>query len=73
MKQIETEKMVERLEIKPYTTQELAVIYNMSSRTLRRNIAGIKDKLGKRIGHFYNVKQVEMIMEHMGRPYEIIT
>lgn len=63
----------ERLEIKPYTTQELSVLYNMSSRTFRRNIAGIKEKLGKRIGHFYNVKQVEMIMEHMGRPYELIS
>jgi hypothetical protein len=63
----------ERLEIKPYTTQELSVLYNMSSRTFRRNIAGIKEKLGKRIGHFYNVKQVEIIMEHMGRPYEVFS
>jgi len=61
-----------RLVIKPYTTKELAPIFNMSSRTFRRNIAAIKERLGARKGHFYSIKQVEMIIEHMGRPYEII-
>lgn len=61
-----------KLVIKPYTTKELAPLFNMSSRTFRRNIAGIKELLGVRKGHFYNIKQVEMIIEHMGRPYEVI-
>ena len=61
-----------RLVIKPYTTAELAPLFNMSSRTFRRNIAGIKDEIGVRRGHFYNIKQVEIIIAHMGRPYEVI-
>jgi hypothetical protein len=61
-----------KLVIKPYTTKELAPLYNMCSRTFRRNIAGIKEQLGERKGHFYNIKQVELIIAHMGRPYEVI-
>ena len=61
-----------KLVVQPYTTQELAPLFNMSSRTFRRNIEGIKDKLGQRRGHYYNIKQVEIIIEHMGRPYEVI-
>ncbi len=58
--------------IKPYTIKELSVIYNMCSRTFRRNIAGIQSQLGERKGHFYSIKQVELIIAHMGRPYEIV-
>jgi hypothetical protein len=59
------------LVIKPYTTKDLAPLYNMSTRTFLRNIEGIKEKLGSRKGHFYSIKQVEIIIEHMGIPYKI--
>lgn len=58
--------------VKPYTIQELSKMYNMCSRTFRRNIAGIQSQLGKRRGHFYSIKQIELIIAHMGRPYEVI-
>jgi hypothetical protein len=61
-----------KIVVKPYTNKDLGTLFNMSSRTLRRNIVGIKEKLGERRGHFWNIKQVELIMEHIGRPYEII-
>ncbi len=61
-----------KIEVKPYTNKDLGKLYNMTSRTLRRNIVGIKEKLGDRRGHFWNIKQVEMIMAQIGRPYEII-
>ncbi len=61
-----------KIEVKPYTNKDLGKLYNMTSRTLRRNIVGIKEKLGERRGHFWNIKQVEMIMAQIGRPYEII-
>ena len=61
-----------KIVVKPYTNKDLGIMFNMSSRTLRRNIVGIKEKLGERKGHFWNIKQVEMIMEHIGRPYEIL-
>lgn len=61
-----------KFSIKPYTVKELSVMYNMCSRTFRRNIAGIQSKLGKRRGHFYSIKQIELIIAHMGRPYEVV-
>src|ERR1044072_5931078 len=66
---------IEQTEVQPYTTKDLARIFNMSSRTFRRNIAGIKEKLGRKWkGYFYSVEQVVMIFEHMGgAPYKIIT
>lgn len=61
-----------KIVIKPYTNAELAPMFNASDRTFRRDIAKIKHHLGERNGHRWNVKQVEMIMELLGRPYEII-
>jgi hypothetical protein len=61
-----------KIVVKPYTNKDLGKLFNMSSRTLRRNIVGIKETLGERRGHFWNIKQVEIIMAHIGRPYEII-
>lgn len=68
-------QIVERTVVQPYTTKELAQIFNMSSRTLRRNIAGIRDQLGKkRMGYFFCVEQVRIIFEHMGgAPFELLT
>jgi hypothetical protein len=63
---------VMRFCVKPYTIKELSVMYNMCSRTFRRNIAGIQYQLGKRKGHFYSIKQIETIIAHMGRPYEVV-
>jgi hypothetical protein len=68
------DKTIERTVVKPYTTKELAQLFNMSARTLRRNIAGIKAKIGKRKGYFFSVEQVQMIFDQMGgAPYEVTT
>ena len=60
------------VDVKPYTTKELAAIYNMSNKTFNRNIRAIRPHLGIRMGHFWNVKQVFIIFEHMGIPHRII-
>lgn len=61
-----------RIVIKPYTNKELANIFNASDRTFRRDIAKIRHHLGERNGHRWNVRQIETIMELLGRPYEVI-
>ena len=61
-----------RLVIKPSTNKELAVFFNASDRTFRRDMAKIRHHLGERNGHRWSVNQVEKIMELLGRPYEII-
>lgn len=47
---------IEVTPVQPYTTKELAKIFNMSPRTFRRNIAGIKMLLGaKKMGYLYEI------------------
>lgn len=60
------------VQIKPYTGKELSVLFNMSKRTFNRNIKGIREQLGIRIGHYWNIHQIELIIAHMGRPYQVI-
>jgi uncharacterized Fe-S cluster-containing radical SAM superfamily protein len=61
-----------KVAIKPYTNKELAQMFNMSTRTFNRNIKAIRGQLGKRMGHFWSIPQIEIILEHMGSPYETI-
>jgi hypothetical protein len=64
---------IECAEVKPYTTKQLAQLYNMSPRTLRRNLAAINKKIGaKRMGYFYNVEQVKMIFDHLTPPFQMV-
>jgi hypothetical protein len=62
-------KKVTRIEIKQYRTKDLAALYKMSGKTFNRNIKGIKEKLGERIGQYWNITQVETIVAHMVLPY----
>lgn len=58
--------------IKPYTSAELAILYNASKSTFNRDLKPHKEKLGRRLGHRWSVRQVELILELFGRPYRII-
>jgi hypothetical protein len=54
--------------IKAYTLKQLAALYGFTVQTMRKWIAPLKDKIGPRIGHFYNPKQIKIIFEHLGNP-----
>lgn len=60
------------LPYKPYSPSELAPYFRCCTKTLNRNLAGIKNKLGKRKGHRYSTDQVIMICEHLGGRPEIV-
>lgn len=47
------------------TTEELAKLLKTNSNNLRKNFAGIRDKLGPRTGK-WSIRQVAMIVEHWG-------
>lgn len=55
-------------DIKPYNIKELANIYGMNPRTFSTWIKPIKIKLGEKKGRYFDVKQVEMILDHLGIP-----
>ncbi len=59
------------IEIKPYMISELAKFYQVSDKTFRCWLKGFADRLGKRIGRYYTIKQVEMIFQELGTPKTI--
>jgi hypothetical protein len=62
----------DEIDIKPYTIAEMALIYRTPLRTFRKWLEPHNITIGKRIGHFYNVKQVEVIFAKLGYPGKIV-
>lgn len=56
------------MEIKPYTLQQLAALYGISRHTMRAWLKPHLPAIGKRYGHFYTSKQVEVIFGCIGWP-----
>lgn len=56
--------------IKPYTLKELAAIYGMSRKTMSRWLKPHKEAIGERIGYFFTIVQVKIILEKLGTPGE---
>lgn len=56
--------------IKPYTLKELAAIYGMNRKTMGRWLEHHKDAIGERVGYYYSVIQVNIILNKLGTPGE---
>ncbi len=56
------------VEIKVYSIGELAALYEISVRTMNRWLKPHLEKIGKREGRFYSVKQVSIIFDQLGLP-----
>ena len=61
--------MDKQIEIRPYSSKELAAMYGVSSRTFRRWMLLIDKHTGKRIGNYYIIPQVKIIFEKLGVPH----
>lgn len=60
------------ISIRPYTTKDLMVIYNVKSyKTWKRWIEPHQDKIGKRVGYFYSIPQVKVIFSVLELPVDI--
>lgn len=55
-------------EVKPYTLKEIASIYGVCDKTLKRWLKPFKEEIGERQGRFYNVTQVRLIFDKLGVP-----
>jgi hypothetical protein len=60
-----------RLEIKPYTKKELAAIYKITPRSFSTWLKPFNALIGKKIGKYYNINQVRIIIEKLGFPCTI--
>lgn len=56
--------------IKTYSVKEVAGLYGISTKTLRKWLKPFKKEIGERQGHFYYPKQVRIIFEKLGLPEE---
>jgi transposase len=54
--------------LRAYSVKELAALFDVSRPTLVRWLKPYKSQIGKRIGHFYTLKQVEIIFKSIGWP-----
>lgn len=54
--------------IKPYTHKQLAALYGVSWPTLVKWMLPYHGQIGTKVGHFYTIKQVEIIFTLVGRP-----
>jgi hypothetical protein len=57
--------------LKAYTVKQLSEIYGVSTKTFRRWLAPFSEDIGQKLGYFYNVTQVKLIVQHLGVPGEI--
>lgn len=54
----------------PYTLGELASFYDVDVRTFSKWLLPFIHLIGTRIGRYYNVLQVRVIVKHLGAPGE---
>lgn len=52
----------------PMTITRLAGLYGVSRPTMRKWIKPLLKQLGKIVGKLYNLKQVRLIIRHLGTP-----
>jgi hypothetical protein len=57
-----------KVEIKPYCKKDLAYLYEMSPRCFRTLLLPFEERVGKKSGRYYSVKQVEIIFNCIGLP-----
>lgn len=55
----------------PASASDLAKLYKVDTRTFIRWLKKFDNIIGEKIGRYYNVKQVECIIECLGTPYEV--
>ena len=55
-------------EIKPYSTKELASIYDVCDKTMKKWIKPFISEVGEKNGRYYSVAQVKVIFDKLGVP-----
>lgn len=58
----------EAIAVKPYSPQELASIYGVSTKTVKRWLSPFYHDIGERRGRYYTIAQVQVIFEKLGLP-----
>jgi hypothetical protein len=63
----------ENLIIKPYRIIDLAGIFDVNRKTMRRWMNNFPNELGKRDGKYFSISQVEFMIAQFGLPKKVYT
>ena len=55
-------------EIRPYSLKEIAGIYGVCDKTIKKWLSPFGELIGKKHGRYYTVAQVKIIFEKLGLP-----
>jgi hypothetical protein len=55
-------------ELKPYSQKELAAFYGVCPKTLEKWLTPFQKNIGLRLGRYYTVRQVSIILDKLGMP-----
>ena len=59
--------------LKPYSVKEIAELYSISLKTLKKWLAPFVNEIGEKRGRYYTVLQVEIIFTKLGVPHKQIS
>lgn len=54
--------------LKAYTLKELALIYDVSTKTMRRWMEPFEKELGPKRGRYYTIPQVKIVFDNLSLP-----
>lgn len=69
---MKTTKPHQSIEIKPYNIKELASLYNVGYRTIKKWLKAHQKAIGRKHGRYYTALQVQIIFEKLGLPSQVI-
>lgn len=58
--------------LRPYTVAEIIALYGVDGKTFRKWISPFLATIGKRIGNYYTILQVQTIFEKLGLPGNVM-
>jgi len=61
-------KRINAMPIRAYSLKQIASLYCVSKQTFKIWLKPFEKEIGKRIGHFYSVKQIKIILDKLGTP-----
>jgi len=66
----QNEPVIQKIPVKTYSVKEVAGLYSISTKTLRKWLIPFEKEIGERQGYLYNPKQVRIIFDNLGLPEE---
>jgi transposase len=61
----------DKFQIKPLSLKDLAGLYDVDYRTIKKWIRPFQKEIGKKNGRYYSIAQVKTILEKLGTPMTI--